>query len=38
MSWVKSNITPLLVGAAIGYFVAKSGGFKGSVAKVRGTV
>jgi len=38
MAWLKSNITPLLVGAAVGYFVAKSGGLKGIVAKVRGTV
>jgi hypothetical protein len=38
MAWVKSNITPLLVGAALGYFIAKSGGLRGSVAKVKGTV
>lgn len=35
VSWLKSNITPLLVGAAVGYFIAKSGGFKGAVAKVQ---
>ena len=35
MSWLKSNITPLLVGAAVGYFIAKSGGLKGAVSKVQ---
>ena len=36
MAWVKSNITPLVVGAALGYFIAKSGGLKGSVSRVKG--
>jgi hypothetical protein len=35
MSWLKSNAVPLLVGVAVGYFVAKSGGFRGAVAKVQ---
>lgn len=35
MSWLKSNITPLLVGAAVGYFVARSGGLGGTLARVK---
>ena len=36
MSWLKSNWVPLAVGAAAGYFIAKSGGVGGAVASVKG--
>lgn len=35
MNWIKSNAMPLLVGAAVGYFIARSGGLGGAVAKVK---
>jgi hypothetical protein len=38
MNYVKSNAMPLVVGLAVGYFLAKNGGLKASVAKVGGTV
>lgn len=38
MAWIKSNITPLAVGAILGYFVAKSGGLRGSLARAKGAV
>ena len=38
MAWIKSNAVPLAVGAAIGYFVAKSGGLRGATARAKGAV
>jgi hypothetical protein len=36
MSWIKSNAVPLLIGAAVGYYVAKAGGLKGAVGGTAG--
>lgn len=38
MAWLKSNAMPLAIGAAVGYFIAKSGGLKGATAKAKGAV
>jgi len=38
MNYVKNNWAPLLMGAALGYFLAKSGGVGGAVSKVRSGV
>lgn len=35
MSWVKSNAVPLLVGAAIGFYISKAGGLKAVTSKVK---
>jgi hypothetical protein len=37
MNWVKDNAMPLLVGVAVGYFLAKRGGVMGAVSSVKGT-
>ena len=34
MNYVKSNAMPLVIGLAVGYYLAKSGGLKASVSKV----
>jgi hypothetical protein len=36
MSYIKSNAMPLLIGAAIGYYLAKSGGLRAATGKVTG--
>jgi hypothetical protein len=38
MNYIKSNAMPLVVGLAVGYFLAKNGGLKASVSKVTGSV
>jgi hypothetical protein len=38
MNYLKSNAMPLLIGAAIGYYLAKSGGLKAATSKVTGSV
>ena len=38
VKWVEAHWVPLLVGVAVGYFVAKSGGVKGAGSRVKGTV
>lgn len=36
MKYVKSNAMPLLIGAAIGYYLAKHGGLSAVTSKVKG--
>lgn len=36
MNYVKSNAMPLVVGVAVGYFIAKHGGLKAAASKVTG--
>jgi hypothetical protein len=36
MKYVKQNAMPLLIGAAVGYWLAKNGGLKGAVSKAKG--
>jgi hypothetical protein len=38
MNYLKQNAMPLLIGAAIGYYIAKKGGLKAATSKVTGTV
>lgn len=38
MNWLKSNAVPLLIGAAVGYMVAKRGGIGGVTASAKSAV
>jgi hypothetical protein len=38
MNYIKSNAMPLLIGAALGYFLAKQGGLRSAASKVTSTV
>lgn len=38
MGWLKSNWVPLLVGGAVGYYLARNGGVKGVTGRVKGSV
>lgn len=38
MNYVKTHATPLLIGLAVGYFIAKRGGLKAAVGGVTSSV
>lgn len=38
MNYIKSNAMPLLIGLALGYYLAKSGGLAAAGSKLTGTV
>jgi len=38
MNYLKAHATPLLIGAALGYFLAKQGGLRAATSKVTSSV